>query len=276
MNTVEICAFHDVATSTLTYVVWDVSTRDAVVIDPLVDYDPAQARPSSESVRKVIRFVEAHDLLVHWVMDTHVHADHLTGSLELKKVWPGAQWAMSYSLNEVFAKFQAVYKWPKSLELAKLGVDRWLRDQEELTAGSLVVQAIATPGHTPACMTYRIGQNLFTGDCLMLPDAGVGRCDFPGGSAPQLYDSIWSKLYSLSESYQVFVGHDYSPGGRPMRYQSSIGAQMRSNIHLTNSTSRQDFIRFREARDKTLVPPRLLDQSLDWNLGAHQLVKPLN
>lgn len=276
MNHLHQHAFFDPVTSTLTYLVWDEATHDALVIDPVLNYDPVTQIVGTSGLAKVKAFIDKKSLLVHWILETHVHADHLSGGRELRGMLKGAQWGCSARLSEVFATFQKVMAWPASVQLAKLGVDRWLRDGEELTAGSLRVQALATPGHTPACTTFRMHDRLFTGDTLMMPDAGTGRCDFPGGSAGQLYDSVWGRLFALPDHHQVFVGHDYQPGGRPLRYQSSLATQKTTNIHLRTSTTKSDFIAFREGRDKTLNPPRLLEPSLDWNLGAHQLVKSRN
>jgi len=269
----QIQGYFDSATSTLSYVVWDSISLDAIVIDPVLDFDPATQLTSQNSLEKIRRFVDGKGLRVTWVIDTHVHADHLTGAWLLRRHWPALQWGMSATMFEVFANFSKVFAWPKTLRLEDLGVDRWFRDGEEFSAGSLRVQVIATPGHTPACTTYKIGDAIFTGDALFMPDAGTGRCDFPGGSASQLYDSIWQRLYSLPDSTRVFVGHDYQPGGRPLRFQSTIGDQKAHNIHLRANTSRDEFIKFREGRDKTLSAPRLLNPSLDWNLGAYQLVR---
>lgn len=270
-----IHAIFDPATFTMTYVVWDTATRDAIVIDPVLDFDPSTQTVSQGSLGKLRWFIHSNELIVRWILDTHAHADHLTGSTELKKMWPSAFWGMSEGLGHVFTNFQRVFAWPKSVELRKLGVDRWFRDGEEFTAGPIRVGCIATPGHTPACMTYRIGNAVFTGDALFMPDSGTGRCDFPGGSAAALYDSIWGKLYALPDATDVFVGHDYQPGGRPLRFHSTIGEQKRSNIHLRGNTSKAEFVAFREGRDKTLSAPRLLNPSLDWNLGAHQLIKAI-
>jgi len=273
MNRVQVHALFDQPTSTLTYIVWDSLSRDAVVIDPVLDFDPASQMVSTRSLMHIADFVRAQDLTVHWVLDTHAHADHLSSSRELKEHGLALQWGLSEKMHEVFATFCKVFAWPKTLSLQQLGVDRFLRDGEEFHAGALLVQAIATPGHTSACTTFRIGEKLFTGDTLFMPDSGVGRCDFPGGSASTLYDSVVGRLYAFPEEFEIYVGHDYQPEGRPLRLQTSVGEQKRGNIHLNQSTSKADFIRFREARDKTLSAPRLLNPSLDWNLGAHQLVK---
>lgn len=263
----------DKATSTLTYIVWDPTTGDAVIIDPVLNYDPATQIASHESVRAIRHFVTSEGLNVHWVLETHAHADHLTSARELKALGLAQAIGVSEQMNGVFATFAKVFGWPKSLSFK--GVDRFFRDGEEFTAGSLRWQAIATPGHTSACTTFKTDNMLFTGDALFMPDSGVGRCDFPGGSASTLYDSVWGKIYSYPENYAIYVGHDYQPGGRPLRFRTTVGEQKAGNIHLRESTSKADFIKFREGRDKTLSAPRLLNPSLDWNLGAHQIVKPL-
>lgn len=270
---ISVHALFDKATFTLTYVVWDAATRDAVIIDPVLNYDPATQILSEESLNQLRRFVSSQGLTVHWVLETHAHADHLTSARELKQSGLVHAFGVSEKMNEVFSTFAKVFNWPKSIELKKMGIDRFFKDREEFTAGSMRLQAIATPGHTSACTTYKIDDKLFTGDALFMPDSGVGRCDFPGGSAATLYDSIWKKIYAMPDETEIYVGHDYQPGGRPLRFKSTVGEQKRGNIHLKESTSKDDFIRFREGRDKTLSAPRLLNPSLDWNLGAHQIVK---
>jgi glyoxylase-like metal-dependent hydrolase (beta-lactamase superfamily II) len=269
----ELAAFFDPATFTLTYIVWSPRTQAAVIIDPVLDYDPATQLTSSSSAKKLLNFIQAKDLRVEWILETHAHADHLSSTSDLKSALPGSRWALGRRMSEVFATFKKVFSWPPGLQLESLGVDRWLHDQEEIALDGFTVQALETPGHTPACLTFRIGEWLFTGDALMMPDLGVGRCDFPGGSANALYDSVWGKLYSLPDHFQVFPGHDYPPASRGVEYRAALSAHKAGNVHLRVSTSREQFVAFREGRDKTLKAPRLLEPSLDWNLGAHQIVK---
>jgi glyoxylase-like metal-dependent hydrolase (beta-lactamase superfamily II) len=268
----DLQSFYDDATATLTYVAWDTLTLDAVIFDSVLDYDPATKAVGRNSIDRLVHFVNQKKLRVHWVFDTHAHADHLSAAGELCELWPQCRWALGDRMTEVFSNFKKVFAWPADVKLDHLGVSRWLKDGEEVAAGVLRVQAHSTPGHTPACMTYQIGDWLFTGDALMMPDSGVGRCDFPGGSASELYESIWKKMYSWPDHFQVFVGHDYKPGGRPVAFQSSLGEQKERNIHLKTTTPKAEFVKFREGRDKTLQAPRLLEPSLDWNLGAHQVV----
>lgn len=270
----EVYPLHDPVTNTVSYVVWNRRTLDAVIIDPLMDFDPVTRRTLPWSCHAVRHFAERKRLRVHWLLETHAHADHLSAARSLRAVLPGSRWAMSERMHEVFDAFCREWEWPATVRLGDLQVDRWLRDGEEINAGQLVVRVIATPGHTPACVTYQIGEWLFTGDALMTVDAGTGRCDFPGGDAGALYDSIWGRLYARPDHYQVFSGHDYQPGGRPPRFRAALGEHKWSNAHLRLSTPRADFVAFRRGRDQNLSTPRLLPPSLDWNLGAHQLVRP--
>jgi glyoxylase-like metal-dependent hydrolase (beta-lactamase superfamily II) len=272
MSRVSVHALFDKATFTLTYVVWDELTRDAVVIDPILDYNPASKLISKGNMKRVLEFVRFKNLFVHWVLDTHAHADHLSGARELKLALKHAQFGLSARMIQVLETFKKALAWPATLTIRGTHADRLFSDGEEFTAGSLRWQAIATPGHTAACTTYRMGNKLFTGDTIFMPDSGVGRCDFPGGSARDLYKSVTEKLYAFPDSFEMFVGHDYQPDGRFLRYRTTVGEQRRSNIHLRAGVSLEDFVRFREDRDKTLNAPHLLEPSLDWNLGAHQRV----
>jgi glyoxylase-like metal-dependent hydrolase (beta-lactamase superfamily II) len=272
MNHVAVHALFDKATFTLTYVVWDQLTRDAVVIDPVLDYDPASKMISKSNLKRVVDFVRNEELRVHWILDTHAHADHLSSGRELKSALGHASFGLSARMVQVLETFKKAFHWPADLTIKGTCADRLFQDGEEFTAGSLRLQAIATPGHTAACTTYRIGNKLFTGDAIFMPDSGVGRCDFPGGSAKELYKTVTEKIFTFPEEFEIFVGHDYQPGGRPLRYRSTVGKQRQSNIHLRTGVSESEFVKFREGRDKTLNAPRLLEPSLDWNLGAHQSV----
>ena len=265
--------FFDPATFTLTYVVHDPATGDAVAIDPVLDYDPAGARTSTVSVEKVVAYVRDHGLRLHYVLETHAHADHLSGSQYLRRELD-ARVAIGERIAEVQRTFCAVFDLTADVPLDGSQFDRLLKDRESLEAGSLVVEVITTPGHTPACVTYRIGDAVFTGDALFLEDYGTGRCDFPGGSADALYESVQGRLYRLPDATRVFVGHDYQPGGRPVRFETTIGAEKRENVQLKATTERLDFVRFRKGRDATLEPPRLLFPSVQVNVDAGRLPRP--
>jgi glyoxylase-like metal-dependent hydrolase (beta-lactamase superfamily II) len=265
--------FYDPATFTLTYVVHDPGTGDAVVIDPVLDYDPAGARTSTHSVELVARYVREKALRLHYVLETHAHADHLSGSQYLRREFD-APVAIGKGITDVQRTFAGIFDLSPDVPRDGSQFDRLLEDGEKLSAGSLTVEVIATPGHTSACLTYRIGDAAFTGDALFIEDYGTGRCDFPGGSAEALYDSVHERLYALPDATRVFVGHDYQPGGRPLRYETSIGAEKRQNVQLAAKTLREDFVRFRKGRDATLEPPRLLFPSIQVNVDAGRLPRP--
>lgn len=257
--------FYDERTFTLTYLVWDDATKDAVVIDPVLDYDMLAVRTFTESCDKVSAAIADKGLTLRWILETHAHADHLTGSQVLKERH-GAQVAIGARITEVQRFFAGLFNLA-DLPTDGRQFDRLLADGDVLDAGGLLVRVIGTPGHTPACVTFQIGDALFTGDALFLPDSGTGRCDFPNGSAHQLYASI-RKLYALPDETRVFVGHDYQPGGRAVAWESTIGAEKRENIQLKDGTVEADFVGFRTARDATLRPPRLIFQSLQVNVAA--------
>lgn len=260
--------FFDKATFTLTYVVWDEATRDAIVIDPVLDYDPASSTTTEESVRQVAAFLEAERLKLLYILETHAHADHLSGSQVLKSLYPQAVVAIGARITEVQKVFKPIFDLPESFPTNGSQFDRLLNDREKLSVGSLTVEVHYTPGHTPACSSYLIGDALFTGDALAMPDSGVGRCDFPAGSAETLYQSVTKRIYSLPDSTRVFTGHDYLTGGREMRFESTIGEQKRSNIHINGTTSQEAFVKFRTDRDRTLSAPRLLLPSVQVNIDA--------
>jgi len=263
----EIRAFYDTDTYTLTYVVYDPRTKDAVIIDPVLDYDPKASQTSTSSVDQVIAFVEKEELLVYYVLETHAHADHLSASQILKQRFH-AKVGIGSRITEVQSTFKDLFDLGEDFPVDGSQFDVLLNDGEKVTAGTLEVSVIATPGHTPACVTYQIGDALFTGDALFMPDYGVGRCDFPKGSADDLYHSVHDKLYALPESTRVFVGHDYLPQGRSLYYQTTIGESKRENVQLAEQTGQAEFVARRKARDKSLASPRLLFPSVQVNVNA--------
>jgi glyoxylase-like metal-dependent hydrolase (beta-lactamase superfamily II) len=257
--------FYDDRTFTLTHLVWDEATKDAVVIDPVLDYDMLAVRTFTESCDKVSAAIEAEGLTLLWVLETHLHADHLTGAQVLKKRH-GAQVAIGARITEVQEFFAGVFNLSE-LPTDGRQFDRLLSDGDLVDAGGLQVQVIGTPGHTPACVSFHVGDALFTGDTLFLPDSGTGRCDFPNGSARELYQSI-RKLYALPDDTRVFVGHDDQPGGRAVAWESTLGAEKAENVQLTANTTEADYVQFRTERDATLSPPRIIFQSLQANVVA--------
>ncbi len=262
-------SFFDPRTYTLTYVVYDPKSRDALVIDPVLDYEPVGSYTFTESVDKVADFIRRHELRLHYVLETHAHADHLSGCQLLAESF-GVPVVIGERIREVQSTFKQLFDLPATFPTDGSQFGRLLADGETLRAGSLEITAIATPGHTPACLSYSIGDAVFTGDALFMDDYGTGRCDFPRGSAEALYDSV-QRLYELPDATRVFVGHDYQPGGREVRWETSIGASKHHNPQLHQGTTREQFVQFRQQRDASLAAPALLFQSVQVNVDAGRL-----
>jgi glyoxylase-like metal-dependent hydrolase (beta-lactamase superfamily II) len=264
----------DPATFTLTYVISDPATGDAVVIDSVLDYDPASSTVNEASITKVCALVEGQKLKPHYFLETHPHADHFSGAQVLKARYPGAKVAIGARITEVQKLFKDLFDLPSEFPTDGSQFDRLLQDGETLQAGSLSIGVRHTPGHTPACASYVIGDAVFTGDMIFMPDYGVGRCDFPGASAESLFDSVTGKIYSLPDSTRMFTGHDYLPDGRALRFESSVNEQKKTNLHVNEKTTRDGFVKFRNTRDKTLSAPRLLFPSIQVNIAAGHLPAP--
>lgn len=269
----KIEALFDPATYTLTYVVWDPDSRQAVIIDPVLDYDPLGSQTRTEALDRLLAFVAAEKLHVPWVLETHAHADHLTAAPALREKL-GAKVAIGGAIVKVQSVFKDVFALPDDFPIDGRQFDRLLEDGDVLEVGALRIEVLHTPGHTPACVSYKIEDAVFTGDALFMEDYGTGRCDFPSGSATMLYRSVHERLYALPDETRVFVGHDYQPNGRPLRYQTTIGASKAENVQLRASTTEAEFVRFRETRDQTLNPPRLLYPSVQVNIDGGRLPEP--
>jgi glyoxylase-like metal-dependent hydrolase (beta-lactamase superfamily II) len=272
MNKPDVQAFHDEATFTITYVVSDPATGHAAIVDPVLDYDPASGRTSTDSADKVIDFVDAQQLHVQWILETHVHADHLTGAPYVRgKV--GGRTAIGADVSRVQKSFKRIFNL-KDLATDGSQFDQRFVDGNTFSIGGLEASVIATPGHTPACVTYVIGDAAFVGDTLFMPDFGTARTDFPGGSARQLYDSI-QKILALPDDTRLFMCHDYkAPNRDEFAWESSVAEQRSNNIHVHNGVSQDEFIRIREARDSQLGMPKLILPSLQVNLRAGELPEP--
>ncbi|MBI3992949.1 MAG: MBL fold metallo-hydrolase [Candidatus Lambdaproteobacteria bacterium] len=270
----EVKAFFDKTTSTLTYVVYEAHSRDAVVIDPVLDYDPGVSATATTAADAVTAFLRAEALTLHYILETHCHADHMTGAQVLRERFPAARTAIGARIVEVQRTFKPLLALPADFPTDGSQFDRLLDDGEVLRVGTLAVETLATPGHTPADVTYRIGDAVFAGDALFIPDSGTGRCDFPHGSAREQYRSITRRLYALPDDTRVFVGHDYQPGGRALRYASTIGEEKADNVLLPADRGEEDFVAARTARDATLSFPKLLFQSVQVNLAAGRLPRP--
>lgn len=269
----QIKTFFDKDTFTLTYIVWDEKTKQAVIIDPVLNYEPCSSKISKESVNHVCDFLKQEKIDLLYILETHAHADHLSGAQHIKKQYPHSKICIGENITKVQTVFKDVFNFT-DLPTDGSQFDILLSENTVLKVGDLSIKVIFTPGHTPACASYLIEDALFTGDALFMPDYGTGRCDFPLGSAENLYDSVTQKIYTLPEKTRVFVGHDYLPNGRELAYESTVAQQKEQNIQLNVQTSKEEFIRFRNGRDSTLAPPRLLLSSIQTNIRAGHFADP--
>jgi glyoxylase-like metal-dependent hydrolase (beta-lactamase superfamily II) len=266
----EVQHFFDPATSTLTYVVHDTGT--GVVIDPVLDYDPKSARTSCKSAEAVAQYIDDRHLAVPYVIDTHAHADHLTAMPFFKKRY-GARTVTGSRIGEVQRSFRDIYNLGADFPVDGRQFDLLLDEGQELEIGSFLVHAMHTPGHTPAHMSWQIGDALFVGDTLFMPDYGTARCDFPGGSAEQLFDSI-QRIYALPANTRLFMCHDYQPGGRELRFVTTVAEQKRANIQLREGTTKQEYANIRKNRDAQLDMPALILPAIQINIRAGEFPEP--
>lgn len=267
--------FFDSDTSSLTYIVYDPKTRDAVIIDPVLDFNQATNKVEAHGFKKVMEFMTWHHLNPIYCLETHAHADHLSSSKLIKESFPQIKVAISENIKHVQKAFKDILKLDPDFKVDGSQFDKLIKDNEVFSAGSIRIHALPTPGHTPACMSFYIGNMLFCGDALFIEDYGTGRCDFPDGSADRLYTSVHETLYKLPNETIVFVGHDYQPNGRELRFETTIGVSKKLNAHLKDETMREEYIHFRETRDKSLNPPKLLKISIEVNLSAGEVPKEL-
>ena len=257
-------AFFDPDTHTVTYLVIDQATGDAAVIDPVLGFDGAAGRTDRAGAEAVLAAAEAADARVVWVLETHAHADHLTAA-KLIAERTGARVGIGAGIAQVQTRFAPIFG--VASEAAAAGVfDRLFEDGEAFALGALTVRVLATPGHTPACVSYLIGDAVFVGDTLFMPDYGTARADFPGGDARTLYRSI-RRLFALPSETRLFVGHDYLPDGRTTHaWETTVAEQARANIHVGGGVTEDAFVALREARDRTLGMPKLMIPSLQVNI----------
>ena len=258
--------FFDPATGTVTYVVHDGAV--AAILDSVLDYEPKSGRTDTRSAERVIDFVRAHGLRVDWILETHAHADHLSAAPYLRARL-GGRIAIGERIREVQALFRDVFNLEKELP----AFDHLFADAERFAIGALQAQALHVPGHTPADMAYRIGEALFVGDTLFMPDVGTARADCPGGDARTLYRSI-RRLLALPSETRIFVCHDYPPPGREPRWETTVAEQRAANIHVRDGVSEDEFVAMRTARDRTLEMPTLILPSIQVNIRAGELPLP--
>lgn len=262
MQRAHIQSFFDPATFTVTHVVSDPATRKAAVIDSVLDYDPKAGRTSHESADRVVAYVRESGLAVEWLLETHAHADHLSAAQYLRQQL-GGRLGIGAHIREVQATFRKVFN---ALDMNEEGAefDCLFEDGERFRIGELEVEVIHTPGHTPACLTYVIGDDAFVGDTLFMPDYGTARCDFPGGSAATLFRSI-RKLLALPPHTRLHLCHDYPPEGREPAWECTVAEQRERNIHVHDGVTEAEFVAMRSARDKTLAMPTLLLPAVQVN-----------
>lgn len=262
--------FFDEATGTLSYVVH--ADRTGVVIDPVRDYDPKSGRVSWASAEKIAAYLARERLSIPYVIDTHAHADHLTAIPFFRERF-GARSVTGARVGEVQRAFRDVFNLGDAFPVDGRQFDVLVEEDERLGFGSLEVEALHTPGHTPAHMSWKIGDAVFVGDTLFMPDYGSARCDFPGGSAAELYDSI-QRLYAMPGETRLFMCHDYMPGGRPLAFETTVDEQKRSNVQIDARTTREAYVALREKRDAGLDAPTLLLPSIQVNVRAGELPEP--
>ncbi len=270
---VEIKAFFDPTTHTVSYVVSDPSKRECAIIDPVLDYDPRSGRTATHCAAQIIEHVRTFKLVPRWILETHVHADHITAAQYMRQVLGGAV-AIGSRVTDVQRSFTKVFNSAPDVPSDGSQFDHLFTDEELFFIGEVPARALSTPGHTPACMTYVIGDAAFVGDTLLMPDAGTARTDFLGGSASILFHSI-QKILSLPPPTRIFVGHDYgTPERTAFAWESTVGEQRRSNIHLKNGTDEAAFVRMRTGRDATLEVPNLMLPAVQVNIRAGRLPSP--
>jgi glyoxylase-like metal-dependent hydrolase (beta-lactamase superfamily II) len=264
----DVTAFFDNATNTISYVVKDPASTSCAIIDSVMDIDYAAGRITYDHADQIIAFVKEHGLTVEWLLETHVHADHLSAAPYLQEKL-GGKIGIGGNITLVQDTFGKVFNEGTEFERDGSQFDALFEDGDRYAIGQLDVQIMHTPGHTPACVTFVIGDAAFVGDTLFMPDGGSARADFPGGDAGVLYDSI-QKVLALHDETRLFMCHDYGPNGREIRWETTVADEKAHNIHVGGGTTRADFIAMRTARDETLAMPTLIIPSLQVNMrGGH-------
>jgi len=267
-----VTPFHHKPTGSWTYVVVDVATNAAAVIDPVLDYDWRSGRTGTASADQVMAHCRAGGVSVEWILETHAHADHLSAAQHVQAAL-GGRVAIGRGILQVQQTFKRIFGLGADFIADGADFDRLLSDEESLPLGAQAIRVIAVPGHTSDSVAYLIGDAVFTGDTIFMPDSGTARCDFPGGDATQLYQSV-QRLYQLPPDTRVFACHDYSPGGREPRCESSITGQRAANIHLRDGITEEAFVQMRRTRDATLDVPNLLIPAVQVNIRAGRMPPP--
>jgi glyoxylase-like metal-dependent hydrolase (beta-lactamase superfamily II) len=269
---VDVRGFFDPETGTVSYVVSDPATQRAAVVDSLLSFDPKSGRTSNALADAIVAFVRESGLTVDWLLETHVHADHLSALSYLKRQVGGLT-GIGANLPAVQQAFKDIFNVERDFHLDGRQFDHLFADDETFRVGTIPARVILTPGHTPACVSYLIGDAVFVGDTLFMPDSGTARCDFPGGDAPTLYRSV-QRLYALPPETRMFICHDYQPGGRKPAFETTVAEQHAHNIHINDATTEDAFVALRIARDRTLNMPVLILPSVQVNIRAGEMPPP--
>lgn len=261
--------FFDVVTGTITYIVFDVPGGHAAIIDPVLDYDPKSGRTHTALADQVISFITQQKLAVDWILETHAHADHLSAAHYLKSKL-GGRIAIGEHIKVVQNVFKGMFNLAADFAVDGSQFDHLFTDNEEFNVGQLTARALFVPGHTPADIAYQFDDAIFVGDTLFMPDVGSARCDFPGGNAEMLYQSV-QRLFAFPDNTRLFMCHDYPPADRAPAWQTTVGSQRKNNIHLHNGVNQENFVKIRQARDATLDMPVLILPSVQVNIRAGEM-----
>lgn len=264
-----VTGFFDAGSNTITYVVQDPDSPACAIIDPVMEFDQARGALTFEGADKVAAFIVENGLVAEWIIETHVHADHLSSAPYLQEKL-GGKIGIGAKVIEVQETFGKVFNEGTEFQRDGSQFDRLFEDGDTYSVGALNAFVLHTPGHTPACMVHVIGDAAFAGDTLFMPDGGSARCDFPGGDAGQLYDSI-QRILALPDATRLFICHDYGPGGRAISWETTVGEQREANIHVGGGKSREEFIKFRTERDAQLSVPKLILPSLQVNMRGGEV-----
>ena len=269
----DITAFFDEATNTISYIVCDPNGSACAVIDSVLDFDFASGRTDTRSADKLINFVKENKLDVQWLLETHVHADHLSAAPYIQ-MEVGGKIGIGSHITDVQETFGKIFNEGTEFQRDGSQFDKLFVEGDTFHIGQLRGDVLHTPGHTPACMTYVIGDAAFVGDTLFMPDFGTARCDFPGGSSENLFSSI-QKILSLPDATRIFVGHDYkAPGREHYAWETTVGEHKKKNIHIKSGKSKEDFVKLRDERDAKLAMPKLIVPSLQINMRAGNMPEP--
>jgi glyoxylase-like metal-dependent hydrolase (beta-lactamase superfamily II) len=273
MSTLQIQHFFDSQSNTYSYVVYETVSKDAVVIDPVLDFDTASGSSSTIQAEQIVRWIKAAGLHLKYILETHVHADHLTAAPFIKAQC-GGQTAIGSAITEVQTVFAKIFGTQEQFACDGRQFDLLLADGAELPLGSLTIKVLHTPGHTPACVSYLIDNTVFVGDTLFMPDYGTARCDFPGGDADTLYRSV-QKLFNLPDQTRMMMCHDYgAPGRADLANETTVAAQKACNIHVGAAQTQEQFVALRHQRDATLAMPKLLLPAVQVNMRAGNWPEP--